>query len=135
MGTALAGSGLSSQLRRDRKITLYSEPNGHAIDLDSSAKNWSLSSAPYGDFSVEHYRVGAGSPAQLSEVDKSAGFDTCVGDTGYRQFVELRNRGLRDGDQLTFCVHTDLGRYAVLLVTVHGDGTSFSSLEVDIRVW
>ena len=94
-----------------------------------------MSTSPAADLFFEYYRVTAGVPAQLTEVDKGAGFDTCSRATDYRSFIELRYRGLREGDQLTVRVHTDIGRYAALLLTVHGNGTSFGLLDVDIRVW
>ncbi|HEU5109238.1 MAG TPA: hypothetical protein VFT95_11905 [Micromonosporaceae bacterium] len=125
----------SGPRRTGGPVSLASEPNGHGIDLDSTAANWGLTRSPGSDFFVEHNRVSAGAPAQLTEVDEGAGFDTCARQTGYRPIVPLSGRGLREGDELTVCVHTDLGRYAVLLLTVHGDGTSFASVDADIRVW
>jgi hypothetical protein len=109
--------------------------DGYAVDLDSRDADWNITQAEYvhfGErldlrlFTLLDVHVG------IVKVKPSAGYSACANSTG--QQTEIAHDEFSAGD--AFCVETDEGRFARVVITAKETDSTYSSrVRMDVVVW
>lgn len=129
--THLADAGAPAK-RRTGPVALT---DGYAFDLDSRAGDWNTEQAEYLNFgenldlrlfTLLDVHIG------IVKVTSTADYFDCANSTG-RQ-TEIGHDNFSEGD--TFCVATDEGRWArVIITSKETDSTHSTRVEMDVVVW
>lgn len=109
--------------------------DGYAVDFDSRDTDWNITQAEYVHFggtldlrlfTLLDVHVG------IAKVTPSAGYFDCANSTG-RQ-TEIAHDKFSDGD--AFCVETDEGRWARVVITAKETDSTYSTrVKMNVVVW
>jgi hypothetical protein len=109
--------------------------DGYAVDLDSRDADWDMAQAKYVHFeenldlrlfTLLDVHVG------IVRVTSSAGYFDCANATGHQ--IEIAHDRFSEGD--AFCVETDQGRWARVVITAkETDGSYSTRVTMNVVVW